>query len=130
MLDTIKVVRKAGAGTPLLRGLAVAGLWLAAGALILSLLLRFGGLQEASLPGAAWAVHMAAALAGGFAVGRRSGSKGWFHGAVLGVCYGITVQLIGFLAADASISLHGASIAAASAGAGAVGGMLGISTAR
>lgn len=112
--------------SPLLAGVLFSIIWLAAGALLLSLLLHFTAMKESSLPTNALLVHVFASLAGGFTSGRRSESKGWYNGALLGLLYGAIVIIISFLASDASLSLHSAILLGAALLSGAFGGMIGV----
>lgn len=112
--------------SPLLAGVLFSIVWLAVGALLLSLLLQFSNLKESSLPFYSMFVHGISALAGGFVSGKRSGMKGWYYGGFLGLLYGITILIIGFLAANASLSLHSALLLGTALLAGAFGGMIGV----
>ena len=129
-MEPIRTVTRAGGRLPLLYGLFASILWLGAGALLLSLLLRYNGLKETTLPTLALLVHGISALAGGFTAGRRAGQKGWYSGLLLGVVYALIVLVIGFLAADAPLSLESLYMLAAAAGAGTIGGMFGVGTRR
>ncbi|EXX85259.1 hypothetical protein BG53_09040 [Paenibacillus darwinianus] len=130
MVNPMKTVTKVRAGSPLLYGLAVAAIWLGAGALLLSLTLRFTGMQEANLPLIAQITHAVAALAGGFACGRKAGRKGWHYGGTLGIVYALIIVSIGFLAADAPLSKDTWMLFAFAVPAGAFGGMFGVGTGR
>ncbi|MGG4032748.1 TIGR04086 family membrane protein [Paenibacillus cisolokensis] len=121
-----KHVTKAPLGSPFLAGVVTAALWLAAGALLLSLLLRYGGLQESDLPVSAMIAHGVAALAGGFAAGKSSGHKGWYYGSILGFFYASIILLIGFLAADGGLSARSALLVGVTILSGAFGGMVGV----
>lgn len=112
--------------SPLAAGIVLSILWLAAGTLLLSLLLHFTGMKETSLQSNALIVHAVSALAGGFGSGRRTEKKGWYYGALLGLLYGIIVLIISFLASDASLTLRSALIVGAAILAGAFGGMIGV----
>ncbi|GGG83542.1 TIGR04086 family membrane protein [Paenibacillus radicis (ex Gao et al. 2016)] len=115
-------------GSPVLAGILFAILWLAAGALLLSLLLHFGNMKENSLPAFSMGVHGLSSLAGGFVSGRRSGKRGWYYGGVLGVLYGLLILIIGFLAANADLSWHSGLLLVVAFLAGAFGGMIGVNT--
>jgi putative membrane protein (TIGR04086 family) len=129
MMNPMKNVPKVGVpGSPLLYGVFYSAVWLAAGALLLSLLLRFSSMEESELPRWVWVIHAFSALAGGFTAGKRSGRRGWYTGGLLGLLYGMLILLIGFLAADAKLSSGSAVLMAVAAAAGAAGGMLGINT--
>ncbi|MGG4146989.1 TIGR04086 family membrane protein [Paenibacillus algorifonticola] len=112
--------------SPILAGLLYAIIWLALGALLLSLLLHFGNMKESSLPAFATCIHGMSAFAGGLTSGKRSGMKGWYQGGLLGLLYGLTILLIGFLAADAGFSLHTALVLGITLLLGAFGGVIGV----
>ena len=112
--------------SPLLAGVLFSIIWLAVGALLLSLLLHFTDMKESSLSTNAFLVHGFASLAGGFTAGRRSENKGWYHGSLLGLLYGAIVIIISFLASNASISLHSVLLLGVSLLTGAFGGMIGV----
>ena len=125
-MNPIKTVTRAGGRTPLLNGLFVSIIWLAAGALLLSLLLRYSGMEETSLPALALGAHGLAALAGGFTSGKRAGRKGWYYGVALGCIYALLIAAVGFLAADAPLSADTLALFGTAAGAGTIGGMFGV----
>lgn len=129
-MEPIRTATRSGSRWALLFGLFAAILWLGAGALLLSLLLRYGGLDERSLPALALAAHGISALAGGFTAGRRAGQKGWYIGLLLGSLYALIVLTIGFLAADAPLRLESLALLATAAAAGTLGGMFGVGTRR
>ncbi|MBD2870424.1 TIGR04086 family membrane protein [Paenibacillus arenilitoris] len=112
--------------SPLLAGVLFSIVWLAAGALLLSLLLHFTDMKESSLPSSAFLVHSFAALAGGFTAGKRSEKKGWYHGSILGLLYGVMIMIVSFLAQNASLTWHSALLLGAALLAGAFGGMIGV----
>lgn len=116
--------------SPLLAGILFSIVWLAAGALLLSLLLHFTEMKESSLPTAAFLVHGMASLAGGFTAGKRSESKGWYNGSILGILYGITIILVSFLASNSSVSLHSVWLLVIALLIGAFGGMIGVNMKR
>ena len=113
-------------GAPLLAGVVFSIIWLAAGALLLSLLLHFSSMKESELGTYALIVHSLSALAGGFTAGKRSERKGWYNGGTLGLIYGILVMIVSFLAANAAPSWNSALILGAALLAGAFGGMIGV----
>lgn len=125
-MNPIKNVSKVNVSSPMLGGALTALIWLAAGALLLSLILRFSGMQETSLPLYAMSVHGCASFAGGFASGKRSGRKGWYYGGLLGIIYAVLIILIGFLSVNAGFSSHTMNLLAVVLPAGAVGGMIGV----
>jgi len=125
-VNPIKNVSKVSVSSPTLAGAMTACIWLAAGALLLSLLLRFGSMQESSLPMYALGLHGCSSFAGGFSSGKRSGRKGWYFGGALGVVYALLIVLIGFLSVNAGFSAHTWSLLAVVIPAGAIGGMIGV----
>jgi len=129
-MEPIRTMTRSGGRLALLYGLFAAILWLGAAALLLSLLLRYSALNETSLPTLALAAHGVSVLAGGFTAGRRAGQKGGYVGLLLGALYALVVLAIGFLAADAPLSLESLLLLAISAGAGTIGGMFGVGTRR
>lgn len=112
--------------TPLLAGITYALIWLAMGALLLSLFLQFTSMRESSLDTIAYIIHGVAALFGGVTAGKRADSKGWYYGSSLGVLYGLIIIIISFLASDVSISLHSFLLLLTVIGAGGFGGMVGV----
>ncbi|WP_336784494.1 TIGR04086 family membrane protein [Paenibacillus sp. MMO-177] len=126
-MNSIKsIARPPRIGSPLIAGVMYSIIWLAIGALLLSFLLYFSSMKENNLPQYALTVHGFSALAGGFVSGKRSGMKGWYYGAMLGLIYGITVLTIGFLAANSGLSGKSAIMLLAAMLAGAFGGMIGV----
>ncbi|MFD0588268.1 TIGR04086 family membrane protein [Paenibacillus sp. GCM10027627] len=113
-------------GAPLLAGVVFSLIWLAIGALTLSLLLHFTDMKESNLASSALFIHSLSALAGGFTSGKRSEKKGWYNGGLLGLIYGIIIIIVSFLAANASISWNSVLILGAALLAGAFGGMIGV----
>lgn len=111
---------------PLIAGLTYSLIWLAVGALILSLLLQFTGLRESALAIVSYVVHGFATLVGGLTAGRRTEAKGWYQGSTLGVMYGIIIMIISFLASNISPSIDSFIQLATMVGCGALGGMVGV----
>jgi putative membrane protein (TIGR04086 family) len=111
---------------PMLAGITYSLIWLAVGALLLSLLLHFTSFKESNLEMMAFVVHSFAAFVGGFSAGKRAHSKGWYYGGSLGILYGLLIIIVSFLATDVSISLHSVILLLTVLGAGAFGGMIGV----
>ncbi len=116
--------------SPMFSGILYAAIWLAIGALLLSALLRFGNMQEDQLPLYSLLVHGLAALAGGFIAGKRSGTRGWYYGGILGVLYGLLVFLVSFLASNTGISGRTLAMIGESFLCGAFGGIVGVNAKR
>ncbi|MFC6331552.1 TIGR04086 family membrane protein [Paenibacillus septentrionalis] len=111
---------------PLMAGITFALIWLAIGALLLSLLLHFTSMKESNLGMMAFIVHSFASFVGGFSAGKRAESKGWYYGSSLGVFYGLIIIIVSFLATDVSLSLHSFILLLTVLAAGAFGGMIGV----
>ncbi|QHT64023.1 TIGR04086 family membrane protein [Paenibacillus lycopersici] len=129
-MNAMKTVPKAHIASPLLSGLLYASIWLAAGALLLSALLRWGSMQENELPTYSLVIHGCSALAGGFVSGRRSQQRGWYYGGMLGIAYAILVLLVSFLASNAGFSGRTLTMLIETLLSGSLGGMIGVNTKR
>ncbi|AOZ91883.1 TIGR04086 family membrane protein [Paenibacillus crassostreae] len=110
----------------ILAGLCYAFSWMMLGAFILSLLLWLSGMQEHELAKYTYIIHGISSAIGGIVSGKRSGSKGWVHGGITGLLYGIIILLIGFLALDNSFTTNDLIGICVSIIIGATGGMFGI----
>jgi putative membrane protein (TIGR04086 family) len=114
--------------SPVASGLYWSGIWLAIGALVLSILLLGSSLSESRLLPWVFGVHGCASLAGGFVSAKRSGRRGWYFGMANGLLYTILLLIISFLATDASWTLTVPILLAVTCLTGAFGGMLGVNT--
>ncbi|SDE60133.1 putative membrane protein, TIGR04086 family [Paenibacillus sp. UNCCL117] len=112
--------------SPLLSGLMLSAGVALIGTLLASLLMLGTGLSENSWLAVTLIIHGLALTAGGFVTGKRSESKGWYRGGLLGIMYTFVVWLIGFLAYDSSITRELMMIAGLALAAGAFGGMVGV----
>ena len=115
---------------PLLAGLSYALIWLAIGALLLSLSLQFTNLKESNLDVFSYLIHGFAALVGGLSAGKRTEAKGWYQGTTLGIIYGLIIILVSFLASNISPSLHSFFLLLSVITIGAIGGMVGVNLRR
>ncbi|QHW34199.1 TIGR04086 family membrane protein [Paenibacillus rhizovicinus] len=129
-INAMKNVPKVHMASPLLSGILYASIWLAAGALLLSALLRWGSMQESALPTYSLVVHGCSALAGGFVSGRRSSQRGWYYGGMLGVAYAVLVLLVSFLASNTGFSGKTLTMLIETLLCGSFGGMIGVNTKR
>lgn len=111
---------------PTLSGLFYSFFWMMVGALLLSSLLWSSGMKEQSLSHYIYVVHAVAAAFGGLVSGKRSGRRGWYHGGLTGILYGLMIIIIGFLALDSSLRLGDLLLIAAVVASGAIGGMFGV----
>ena len=69
-------------------------------------------------------------LAGGVASGRRSDSRGWYHGGMLGLVYSVIILIIAFLAYDQGFSMQTLYVTLLTFASGALGGIIGVNTKR
>lgn len=116
--------------SPLVSGLMYSMIYMLAGTLVTSLLLVFTTLEEGSWTGLTLGIHGLAMLAGGFIAGKRSESRGWYHGSLLGAVYSLVVWLIGFLAYDGGMTEHTLYVAITAVAAGLLGGIVGVNSKR
>ncbi|WP_027094343.1 TIGR04086 family membrane protein [Cohnella thermotolerans] len=114
--------------SPMLSGILWSIIWLAAGTLLLSMLLYSTSMAEKDVVPWVFGIHGFASLCGGFVSGRRSGRKGWSIGMATGLLYALLVLLTSFLANDVGWSVRIPLLLAATGLAGAFGGMLGVNT--
>jgi putative membrane protein (TIGR04086 family) len=125
-MNPISKVPRIRITSPLLSGIVNAFVWLCVGAVLTSLVVSMTDMKEQTLTTAAFLIHGIASLFGGFSSGKRSGSKGWYHGAILGMLYTLIVVLVGFLGFDAGLGKDTAALLLIAIPAGAVGGMFGV----
>lgn len=114
--------------SPVASGLYWSGIWLALGALALSIALASTSLSENGLLPWVFTVHGFASFAGGFAAARKSGKRGWTYGLSNGLLYTILLLIVSFLATDAAWTSAVAVLFGVTALSGAFGGMLGVNT--
>jgi putative membrane protein (TIGR04086 family) len=116
--------------SPLFSGLVYAMIFMLLGTMMTSLLMLATDMQESSVQSYTMSIHGVAMFVGGIIAGKRSGSKGWYHGGMLGLVYSFIVWLIGFLAYDAGLSSDTLFLLGVSFLAGAFGGMIGVNLKR
>ncbi|WP_028547708.1 TIGR04086 family membrane protein [Paenibacillus sp. UNC451MF] len=112
--------------SPLLSGLIYSMIFMLLGTLMISLLMLATNLQEASLFGYTMSIHGVSMFIGGIVSGKRGGTRGWYHGGLLGIFYCLIVAIIGFLAYDTGLSEQTMYLLGLTFGSGALGGMLGV----
>lgn len=117
-------------GSPVLRGLVVSLLCMAAATVLASLVYKFTGAKESSMTTAVYIIHSVSLFVGGLTTGYRAGRKGWYFGGMMGILYSAIVVLIGFLSYDAAFTLYTLILLALSFAAGALGGMIGVNLRR
>jgi len=131
MMKAIKgTVKQPNLASPLLVGAVFSLIWLAAGALVLSMLLHFTGIKEGNMNTYTLIIHAVAAFFGGAAAGKRSERKGWYNGGMLGAIYFIIIIIVSFLAANTSLTWQSGIIFLTALLAGALGGMIGVNLRR
>jgi putative membrane protein (TIGR04086 family) len=112
--------------SPVVSGLYWSGIWLAFGAIVLSILLMGTNLSEFNLLPWVLCIHGFASLAGGFVAAKRSGKRGWYYGMANGLLYTVLLFMISFLATDARMSVLVPILLMITCLAGTFGGMLGV----
>ncbi|ALS23205.1 MULTISPECIES: TIGR04086 family membrane protein [Paenibacillus] len=116
--------------SPLLSGLTYAVGVMLIGTLIASLILLATDIPEDSWRKTTWMIHSLAMLIGGMVSGKRSGSRGWYQGILLGALYVAVVWLVGFLAYDSGLTKDTLILAGLAVPSGAIGGMIGVNLKR
>jgi putative membrane protein (TIGR04086 family) len=112
--------------SPVASGLYWSGIWLAIGAIVLSVMLLGSSLSEYTMLPWVFGVHGCASLAGGFVSAKRSGRKGWYFGMANGLLYTLLLLTISFLATDAHWTSSVPILLLITCIAGSFGGMLGV----
>lgn len=127
-MNPVQKMNRFRIASPLFSGLVYALIWMIAGTVIVSLLLLWTDIQETRLSAFSFIVHSIAVFAGGLVSGKRAGSKGWYHGGIVGLLYSLLVMMIGFLAFDAGIQKETPVLITLCFLLGALGGILGVNT--
>lgn len=112
--------------SPVAAGLYWSGIWLAIGAIVLSIVLMGSSLSESNMLPWVFGVHGCASLAGGFVSAKRSGRRGWYFGMANGLFYTLLLLAISFLATDTNWTSSVPILLLVTSLAGAFGGMLGV----
>ncbi|MCG7410347.1 TIGR04086 family membrane protein [Paenibacillus sp. ACRRX] len=113
---------------PIFAGICYGFVWLALGALTLSVLLAASSASEDNMKSYTYIIHGFALLVAGWTAGRRSGKKGWYYGGITGLLYLLIVLIIGFLAMDVSFNWNKLLYILLSFGVAALGGIAGVNT--
>ncbi|MFC5529253.1 TIGR04086 family membrane protein [Cohnella yongneupensis] len=114
--------------SPVASGLYWSSIWLAIGAVILSIMLTGSSVDETNLLPWVFGVHGFSSFAGGFVSARRAGRKGWYFGLANGLMYTLLILIISFLATDANWTITVPTLLLITSLTGAFGGMLGVNT--
>ena len=115
---------------PLLSGLIYAAVFVVILTAMTSLLLTITSMKEASIPLFVYLIHGISVSIGGFISGKRAGSRGWYHGSILGGIYTLLVLMIGFLGFNMAFNLSNALLLAIALLMGAFGGIFGVNAAK
>ncbi|MCM3289041.1 TIGR04086 family membrane protein [Paenibacillus sp. MER 180] len=129
-MNAIQNVTRWKLGHPLVAGIVYAFVWMALGALALSVLLYSSSTSEDEMKGYIYIIHCIALFIGGWTSGRRSGKKGWYYGGMTGIFYVLLVMLIGFLAMDAGVSVQKLVQTVAAFAVSAIGGIIGVNMSK
>jgi putative membrane protein (TIGR04086 family) len=125
-MNSISKISPPRISSPFLAGLVYTAMWLIVGVLAASLLLLLTDMQESDLTMYSFIIHGVAIFLGGMVSGKRAGNKGWYHGGLLGLLYGLIVAIIGFLAFDAGIKAQTPVLVTFCFLLGSLGGILGV----
>lgn len=114
--------------SPVASGLYWSCIWLAIGAVVLSIMLTGSSVDETNMLPWVFGVHGFSSFAGGFASARRAQRKGWYFGVANGMLYTLLILVISFLATDADWTSSVPILLLVTALTGTFGGMLGVNT--
>ncbi|PWK08976.1 TIGR04086 family membrane protein [Tumebacillus permanentifrigoris] len=84
-------------GTPVLYGLVAAFSTALISILVTTLLLGWTSIAEARLSSITYVLNMVAVVVGSMLAARHAGTKGWYYGALTGLCYAVLITLLGLL---------------------------------
>jgi len=115
---------------PILAGIFYALIWMALGALTLSVILYLSPISENEMRTYTYVVHFIALFISGWTSGRISGKKGWYYGGIAGLGYALFLLLTGFLAMDAAFNLKKLVYTITAFTVGALGGIIGVNIRR
>jgi putative membrane protein (TIGR04086 family) len=114
--------------SPVLSGLIYAFIVMLAGTIVTSFILLLSAAEERSLSTFSFITHIVSLLAGGWVAGRKSGTKGWYFGGVLGGIYALIIFMIAFLAFDAGLTMRSAVLLGMCLASAAIGGIFGVNS--
>jgi putative membrane protein (TIGR04086 family) len=129
-MEPIKNVTDVRFSSPLFSGLVYAFLTMGSASLIYSFVLAFTAQTEDSLSFFVYFIHAVSIFIGAYSSGKRSSNKGWYHGGILGVIYGLIIIIVGFLSFDYGFSLQSLLVMMAAFFLGAFGGILGVNRSK
>ncbi|WP_248927369.1 TIGR04086 family membrane protein [Paenibacillus hamazuiensis] len=126
----INKVKQVRPSSPVFSGLLYALVTMAIGTVVTSLILFSTSMQESSLLGYAYGIHALSLFVGGLTAGRRSETRGWYHGGLLGLLYSTIIFIVAFLAYDAGFSKQTLILLGLTFASGAIGGIIGVNARR
>jgi putative membrane protein (TIGR04086 family) len=129
-MNSINKVSNVRLTSPLLSGLLYAFTVMGGAALLVSFILMLTSQKEDALPTYAYLIHALAVLVGGIVSGKRSSSKGWYSGGMLGIMYTLIVFIVSFLGFDQGIHIQSLVLAVTAFIIGALGGIYGVNSAK
>lgn len=127
-VNPMKTVSQVRITSPLFSGLVYSFTMMTIGTILTSLILLLTSTQESSLHTLTTIIHAVSLFIGGWVSGKRAGSRGWYHGGMVGIFYFILIFLVGFLAFDAGLNLQSLQLLGILFASGALGGILGVNT--
>jgi len=125
-MGAIDKVNKVKVFSPVLSGLVYAFIVMLIGTVLTSFLLLLSAAEESSLSTFSFVTHIVSLLAGGWVAGRKSGTKGWYYGGVLGGLYALIIFMVAFLAFDAGLTMRSVVLLLMCLAAAAIGGIFGV----
>jgi putative membrane protein (TIGR04086 family) len=112
--------------SPLFSGLVYAFIIMAAASLIFSFVLAFTSQSEASFSFYVYLIHLLSIFIGAYVCGKRTDTRGWYYGGILGLLYSLIIVVVGFLAFDHGLTLQTLFALVAAFFIGAFGGIIGV----
>jgi putative membrane protein (TIGR04086 family) len=129
-MEPIKNVTNVRFTSPLFSGLVYAFLTMGIASLIVSFILAFTAQNEDSLSFFVYFIHALSIFIGAYVCGKRTINKGWYHGGILGVIYGLIIIIVGFLSFNHGLGLQSLVAMFAAFLLGALGGILGVNNSK
>lgn len=112
---------------PVLYGLVAAFGTAFVAILLTTLLMGWTSIAEARLSGITYVLNMVAVVVGSVMSARSAGTKGWYYGALTGLCYAVLITLLGLLMVSGPLfNLNNLVSTVLMALIGAFGGMIGV----
>lgn len=129
-MNTMDKVNQVKLFPPLISGLIYAFIVMLAGTLITSFYLLFSSTGENSLPTFSYLTHIVSLLIGGWIAGKKSRTKGWYYGGLLGCIYSLILFMVAFLAYDAGLNMRSMALLGTCLATAAIGGIFGVNSSK